>query len=68
LAPSGQQVLVCDAKEIGYSASTLAILGKTNHPVALEQLEFKTSGLYRSNPWFLSTIIAAYRMLDKVHI
>jgi glycine/D-amino acid oxidase-like deaminating enzyme len=46
----------------------LQILGKTNHPIVLEQLEFKTSSLYRGNPWFLSTIIAAYRVLDKLHI
>jgi glycine/D-amino acid oxidase-like deaminating enzyme len=46
----------------------LEILGKTNQRVALGQLEFKTSSLYRGNPWFLSSIIAAYRVLDKLYI
>jgi glycine/D-amino acid oxidase-like deaminating enzyme len=46
----------------------LQILGRVNHPVALEQLEFKTSSLYRGNPWFLSGVIAAYRILDKLNI
>ena len=44
------------------------ILGVKQDPVALEDLEFKTKSFYRGNPWFLSTVIAGYRLLDKLHI
>jgi glycine/D-amino acid oxidase-like deaminating enzyme len=46
----------------------LRILGQNEAPNALERLELKTSSLYRGNPWFLSTLIAGYRLLDKFHL
>ncbi|HET7096966.1 MAG TPA: FAD-binding oxidoreductase [Casimicrobiaceae bacterium] len=44
------------------------ILGVEQDPIALEDLEFKTKSFYRGNPWFLSTVIAGYRLLDRLHI
>jgi glycine/D-amino acid oxidase-like deaminating enzyme len=44
------------------------ILGVEQDPVVLEDLEFKTKSFYRGNPWFLSTVIAGYRLLDRLHI
>jgi len=46
----------------------LQILGQNESPNALECLELKTKSLYRGNPWFLSTIIAAYRLLDRFRL
>jgi glycine/D-amino acid oxidase-like deaminating enzyme len=44
------------------------ILGVQDSLVALQQIEFKTKSIYRGNPWFLSTIIAGYRLLDRLHL
>jgi glycine/D-amino acid oxidase-like deaminating enzyme len=44
------------------------ILGVEKDPIVLEELEFETKSFYRGNPWFLSTIIAGYRLLDRLHI
>jgi glycine/D-amino acid oxidase-like deaminating enzyme len=44
------------------------ILGVKEDPIVLEDLEFRTKSFYRGNPWFLSTIIAGYRVLDRLHI
>ena len=44
------------------------VLGLNRDPLVLEGLEFKTKSYYRGNPWFLSAIIAGYRLLDRLHM
>jgi glycine/D-amino acid oxidase-like deaminating enzyme len=44
------------------------ILGLEQDPIVLEDREFETKSFYRGNPWFLSTIIAGYRLCDRLHI
>ncbi|HVN34559.1 MAG TPA: FAD-binding oxidoreductase, partial [Casimicrobiaceae bacterium] len=44
------------------------ILGVERDANALEDIEFKTKSFYRGNPWFLSAVIAGYRILDRLHI
>lgn len=46
----------------------LKILGQNESPNALERLELKTRSFYRGNPWFLSTLITGYRLLDRFHL
>lgn len=44
------------------------ILGEAQEASALQRFEFRTNPLYRGNPWFLSTLIAGYRLLDRMHL
>jgi glycine/D-amino acid oxidase-like deaminating enzyme len=44
------------------------ILGIRQERIALEDIEFATKSFYRGRPWFLSTIIAGYRLLDRLHL
>lgn len=46
----------------------LSILGQNERRSVLERIPLKTNSLYRGKPWFLSTLIAGYRLLDKLHI
>lgn len=53
---------------LGHSIA-MEILGQPVAGVAaLEELKFGTHSLYRGNPWFLSTLIGAYRLLDRLHV
>jgi glycine/D-amino acid oxidase-like deaminating enzyme len=44
------------------------ILGEATEASALQRFDFRTNPLYRGNPWFLSTLIAGYRLLDRMHL
>lgn len=44
------------------------ILGESKEASALQRFDFRTNPLYRGNPWFLSTLIAGYRLLDRMHL
>jgi len=46
----------------------LEILGVERSPIVLEDIEFVTKSFYRGNPWFLSAIVAGYRLLDRLHL
>lgn len=44
------------------------ILGHPDSEAALDGLPFVTKSFYRGNPWFLSTVIAYYRILDRFRL
>ena len=46
----------------------LKILGKPEGRTALDGVPFQTKSFYGGSPWFLSSIIAGYRILDRFRL
>jgi len=43
----------------------LKMLGNTSSETAFDDLIFETAPLYSGNPWFMPTILAWHRLLDR---